>query len=133
MNPLIDVVLVLLVFFILTTTYAALQARLDTPRLHVGEVGKAIPQADVETQTIVVTIDMEDGKPVTKIEREKVHPDYLTAKLREYKQRTRKTIMLLKTQRNVPFGAVAEAQAAAAGAKMDKVYRVLSEKKAAAP
>jgi biopolymer transport protein ExbD len=123
MNPLIDVVLVLLVFFILTTTYAALQARLDTPRLHVGEEVKVVTDKQVEESMILVTIGMEDGKPVTKVQGQTVHPDNLKAELRRYVRQTQHTILMLKTERNVPFGAVAQVQSAAAGAGVTKLLR----------
>src|SRR5215470_14887440 len=45
MNPLIDVCLVLLIFFILTTTYAAVQKILDTPSVQAKDTDKRLRQA----------------------------------------------------------------------------------------
>jgi biopolymer transport protein ExbD len=127
MNPLIDVVLVLLVFFILTTTYAAMQARLDSPRLEINDPKPAVAVDKVLEQAILVTIRMEDGKAVTRIENEVISPENLKAEIAYRSRAAKKTNILLDADRNVPFGAVAAVQDAAAGAHMGKVIRVLSK------
>src|SRR5690349_1993750 len=71
MNPLIDVSLVLLVFFILTTSYAALQKVLEMPDLTAQDVQKKIisrPKAMVEKFTIRVQTRQENGKTVIRVE-----------------------------------------------------------------
>jgi biopolymer transport protein ExbD len=127
MNPLIDVVLVLLVFFILTTSYAALQARLDSPNLQITDPKPAREMQEVLQQAILVTIRMEDGKPVTRIENDIVTPENLKAEIAARSRAAQKTNLLLDADREVPFGAVVAVQDAAAGAHLTKVQRVLSK------
>ena len=65
LNALIDVCLVLLIFFILTTSYAVLQKRLEAPGVTADRVGPAIVTKEkVDQQMIHVIVKMENGKPV---------------------------------------------------------------------
>src|SRR5437870_1804409 len=69
MTPLIDVTLVLLIFFILTTTYATLQKILDMADLTSKSAkGPAvITKEKVKEFMIVVRVSMEKGKPAIKV------------------------------------------------------------------
>ena len=65
-NPLIDVCLVLLIFFILTTSYAALQKVLPMPAISTESI-KGLPvysQERVDEFMIKVQARQENGKPV---------------------------------------------------------------------
>src|SRR5437868_10845623 len=78
MNPLIDVCLVLLIFFILTTSYAALQQLLDTPS-HSDEQAQEVrvTREQAEKVMIQVKVTMENGKPVIRVEGQEVPKDRL--------------------------------------------------------
>jgi biopolymer transport protein ExbD len=130
MNALIDVCLVLLIFFILTTSYAVLQKRLEAPGVTADRVGPAVvTQEKVAQQMIRVTVRMEDGKPVTRVEDKVVEPSRLEAELRTFVGATRKTQLLLEHEDDVPQRAVVEVLDAAKGAGMEKVSLVVPDKK----
>ncbi len=123
MNPLIDVCLVLLIFFILTTSYAALQKVLDMPGATSDKI-KGVPvktKAEVEKFTIQVQARLENGKPVIRVENEVVDPDNLVAVLKRYIKSTRKTELLIDAQK-VDWGTVVAIQDAAKGAGVQKVH-----------
>src|SRR5262245_32060905 len=100
MNPLIDVALVLLIFFILTTSYAALQRVLEMPattsRKADGPV--IVTKERVKQFTIKVQVRQENGKPVIRVEDEVVAEKDLPAALGKYVRDTRKTEMVLDVE-----------------------------------
>src|SRR5262245_11727341 len=117
MNPLIDVCLVLLIFFILTTSYAALQKVLDMPAGTPENVkGPPVLKRDqAKTFTIKVEARQENGKPVIRVEDKPVAPESLVAELSRWVKDTRKTQMLLDAA-DVSWGIVVKIQDAAKGA-----------------
>jgi biopolymer transport protein ExbD len=120
MNALIDVCLVLLIFFILTTSYAVLQKHLEAPGVTGEKAGPAIVTKDkVEQQMIAVSVTMENGKPVTKVEGKVVDPEVGS---------THKTQLLLEHADDVPQRAVVEVLDAAKGAGMEKISLVVPDK-----
>jgi biopolymer transport protein ExbD len=130
MNALIDVCLVLLIFFILTTSYAVLQKRLEAPGVSADKVGPpVITKEKVEQQMVHVILRMENGKPVIQVEKEVVDPDRLEAELSKYLKATKKTQLLLEHEYDVPQSAVVAVLDAAKGAGMEKVSLVVPEKK----
>jgi biopolymer transport protein ExbD len=121
-NPLIDVCLVLLVFFILTTSYAVLQKRLELPNVTGGEAGiPVVTKEQVAEQMIHVTIKMEDGKPVFRVEKKVVPEERLLAELTGFVRQTKRSKLLLEHDYDVPHGAVVAVQDAAKGADMERV------------
>ncbi|HEY7158525.1 MAG TPA: biopolymer transporter ExbD [Gemmataceae bacterium] len=131
MNALIDVCLVLLIFFILTTSYAVLQKRLEAPGVTANkkDLGPAIiTKEKVEQQMIVVKVTMENGQPVTRVEDRVVDPSRLESELRSYGQAVKKTQVLLQHDDDVPQRAVVAVFDAAKGAGMEKVSQVLPDK-----
>src|SRR5437667_12112737 len=74
MNPLIDVALVLLIFFILTTTYVALQKYLDMPSTDPQNPSrlKTVTQKKVDETMIKVRARQQDGKTVIRVEEDVV-------------------------------------------------------------
>src|SRR5947209_1531443 len=82
MNALIDVCLVLLIFFMITTTYAALQKRMDAPDSAKGPA--VLGSKFVQNQMILVTLRMEGGRPVIRVERDDVPEERLQAELRKF-------------------------------------------------
>lgn len=96
MNALIDVTMVLLIFFILTTTMAALQRRIEAPSVEKGKAGvRVLTKEQVEQQTVHVKIRIENGETVILIEEKPANLQNLTAELRKYVTKT-KTSMLLE-------------------------------------
>lgn len=124
MNPLIDVCMVLLIFFILTTSYAALQKVLDSPAHSEDNDNamKVVARADAEKVMIQVKVTMEDGKPVIRVEKDVVPKERLLGALKSYVGRTRKTQLLLEHDREVPHGILVAIQDAAKGAGMEQVH-----------
>ena len=126
MNPLIDVCLVLLVFFILTTSYAVLQNRLKAADVSKDKVGTPVlTDKQVKEQMIHVTVKMEDGKPVYRVEGKVVDEDHLVAELRSYHRQSARTDLLLEHDGDVPHGAVVAVMDAAKGADLDRIRLVI--------
>jgi biopolymer transport protein ExbD len=129
MNALIDVCLVLLIFFILTTSYAVLQKRLDAPGVTADRLGPAVVTKEkVEQQMIQVSVKMEDGQPVTRIEDRVVDPSRLESELRSFGKAVKKTQVLLEHEDEVPQRAVVTVLDAAKGAGMEKISLVVPGK-----
>ena len=130
MNPLIDVCLVLLIFFILTTSYAALQRILDMPGISQRSI-KGPPtksREEVKQFTIAVEARQLNGRPVIRVEGQEVDRDDLTAVLRRYVKDTRKTELLLDARDDVDWDTVVAIQDAAKGADVTRVhYQVQSQ------
>ncbi len=107
MNPLIDVCLVLLIFFMLTTTYAALQKYLETT---VETTTKPLPgtpklkKVDIENLAIKVTAKMEGDKPVIKVEDKPVEIDELAKKIKAMARTSNKANIWLDIDDKVPYG-----------------------------
>ena len=130
MNALIDVCLVLLVFFILTTSYAVLQKRLELPNVTGGEAGiPVVTKEQVAEQMIHVTVKMEDGKPVFRVEKKVVPEERLLAELTGFVKQTRRSKLLLEHDYDVPHGTIVAVQDAAKGAKMERVLWLVPETK----
>ncbi|MFO0878742.1 MAG: biopolymer transporter ExbD [Gemmataceae bacterium] len=123
MNALIDVCLVLLVFFILTTTVAVLQKRMEAPSVEEsGKVGVLRVTKEQITQSMIhVTAKMEGDRPVLRVESKEVDPDRLTLELRRFVRQSSKTMLLLEHDDNVPQDLVVRVIDSAKGAGMDKV------------
>jgi biopolymer transport protein ExbD len=131
MTPLIDVTLVLLIFFILTTSYAALQKMLDAPGASnkKAEGMLVLSQKQVDDLMIKVQVRQESGDSVIKVEGKEVRPDELLDSLGQYARDTRKTELLLDYSADVPYGVIVTILDAAKGAKMTKVHNVAPEEK----
>lgn len=128
-NALIDVCLVLLIFFILTTSYAVLQKRLEAPGVSADKVGPPVVTKEKITQQMVhVIVRMENGKPVFQVEEQIVDPSRLEYELSKYLKATKKTQLLLEVEYDAPQSAMVAALDAAKGAGMEKVSLVLPEK-----
>ena len=133
-NALIDVCLVLLIFFILTTSVAALQAHLDAPDVTgQGATGPlVVTPKDVQETMIVVTIKMENGKPVTRVEGKEVSGKQLGKELRKY-LRPGKTAVLLDCDPDAPTSAFVAVKDAAKGVGVDGVFLPVEEKRTGSP
>jgi biopolymer transport protein ExbD len=133
MNPLIDVCLVLLIFFILTMSYGALEKILEaaqvtggaTPQLSIrsGDVEQSMIRAQIVQQNARTTINVRSGGE-TKMD---VPLDKLVETLQAMPHEG-KTAMLIEFSYNVPHGVVIAVQDAAKALKIEKVYYVAQKK-----
>lgn len=124
MNPLIDVALVLLIFFILTTSYAVLQRVIDLPGNTSKNAKNALVVSPKKVKELMIRVRARkggDGKPVIQVEDEVVELPYLRAKLASYVKSQRKTDLLLDAQ-GVDLGTVVAIEDAAKLAGMHKIF-----------
>ena len=122
MNALIDVCLVLLVFFILTTTYAELQKMIDSPNLS-GDADQKLPvirRDKVEQSMIQVKVTQTDKGPVIRVEGQEVDPERLVPVLRGFVSAS-KVELLIDHDRAVPHGTIVAIEDAAKSAHINKV------------
>lgn len=129
MTALIDVCLVLLVFFILTTSYAVLQRLIDLPGMSADKPLGApkVTREVIDKLMIKVDVRMAHGNdggevPVIKVEGETVEKDDLRAVLSRYVRDTHKTELIIDHSARVPHGVVIAIQDAAAGAGIHQVH-----------
>jgi biopolymer transport protein ExbD len=123
MNPLIDVALVLLIFFILTTSYAALQKVIDMPGASAKDDRplRVVPRAKIDEAMIRVEARMKGDKKVIKVENTEVDEKFLRANLAKYVKDTRKTNLLIDAQ-GIDLGTLVAIQDAAKGAGFQMIY-----------
>jgi biopolymer transport protein ExbD len=126
MNALIDVTLVLLVFFILTTTVAALQTRLEAPSAE-GNAPKVkvVTKQQVQNQMILCSAKMESGQAVVRVEDKITEPEALARAFRGYVRSSGKTTLLIEHDDNVPQDIVVKIIDAAKGAGIERVSLVV--------
>jgi biopolymer transport protein ExbD len=128
MNPLIDVALVLLIFFILTTTYETMRKVMDMPgataEKQEGKLTEVSPEL-VKEVMIKVEARQENGQPVIRVEDEPVAEKDLRSALRRYVRETRKTRLLIDAK-GVEWGVVVKIQDEARGAGVQNIH-VLAE------
>src|SRR5262249_27607837 len=96
MTALIDVCLVLLAFFILTTGYAALQKMLEMGKLNFDDKNGVVRVTDQQVKDLMlrVSVQMEKGEPVIRLEDEVVAPGDLPARLNSLVRSTHKVHLI---------------------------------------
>jgi biopolymer transport protein ExbD len=105
MNPLIDVCLVLLIFFILTITVASLERAIDVPETSPeGATTQKLEFKDIKDKIFRVTAKMDYDKLVILVEKEPVKIDEIEDKLKSIIDKTGRKEMLLDIDDNVPWG-----------------------------
>lgn len=122
MNPLIDVALVLLIFFILTTTYETLRKVLDMPNISVSSAkGKLREMPADKVKELMINVVARQGKdgPVIRVEDQLVEMKDLTTTLKQFVRATRKTEMFIDAA-GVDWGTVVSIQDAAKGSGIQK-------------
>jgi biopolymer transport protein ExbD len=130
MNPLIDVCLVLLVFFILVTTYTKLLKEMEAGDVTSQKVAKATVITEPQQQQMIfLTVQMENGKPVYRVEGQVVPANKLVSELRTFVDRKHNTDLLLECADDVPWEDALRAQDAAKAARMDRIHYVVKENK----
>jgi biopolymer transport protein ExbD len=125
MNPLIDVCLVLLIFFILTITYASLERAIDVPQDTPEEKGGAqkVQYKDIKDRVFRVTARMDGDQPVIKLENDVVKADEIEAKMKQLMAATGRTEMLLDVDGTVPWGVLTSILDAAKGNGVHNILR----------
>jgi biopolymer transport protein ExbD len=132
MNPLIDVCLVLLIFFILTISYASLERAISVPESPDEEGATQTPKVefnDIKDRIFVVKAVMDGDKPVVKLEADEVPLEELDAKMRLLIDRTGKREMLLDLDGAVPWGVHTAILDAAKGNKVHNIVLRAKPKK----
>jgi len=130
LNALIDVCLVLLIFFMLTTSYAILQKRFDAPvtATDPNKPNVRVVKHDVQEQMVMVEATMENGKPVVRVEKQVVSLEFLAADLHNRVGKGKNNQLLLKYDDAVPHGVVVEIEDDARLAGLEKVCIVVPPK-----
>ena len=125
MNPLIDVALVLLIFFILTTTYQELRKIFEPPAAEKDETA-AITDTQLREKEGVIWVKalQIDGKTVIYIEKELVAEDDLQNQIESWKKKTGHNKLALEMDKQVPWKTFMAIQDAAAGAKIQETIRI---------
>ncbi len=132
MNPLIDVCLVLLIFFILTITYASLERALEVPDEMSDEKGapKNVELKDVKDKVFIVTAKMDGERAVIKLgvvgQLNEVPKERLYAEMEKLIGTTGRKEMVLDMDPDVPWGVECAIQDAAKG---NKVFNILSNQR----
>lgn len=135
MNPLIDVALVLLIFFILTTTYETIRKVLDMPSATAADAkGKLVevPPEKVKELMIKVTARQGPDGPVIHVEDKKVGLEGLASELQQFAKASQKTRILIDAS-GVTWGTVIAIQDAAKGAGIEKAYLKAQQEPAEKP
>jgi biopolymer transport protein ExbD len=120
MTALIDVCLVLLVFFILTTTYAELQKMIDSPSLSAESNLPVVTRQQVEQSMIQVKVTQTDKGPVIRVEGQEVDKDQLVPVLKRFVGPS-KVELLIDHDRAVPHGTIVAIEDAAKSAGINQV------------
>lgn len=125
MNALIDVCLVLLIFFMLITTYSVLQKRFEQPQVSDANPDgmKRVSVKDIDKQMLWVKVTMENGQPVIRLEDDVIPQDRLEPEFVKRMGGT-KTQLLLQAEDDVPHGVVVAIQDAATGARVQRIHLV---------
>ena len=124
MNPLIDVCLVLLVFFILATTMQVLEKVINVPQSQSEQPGEVteVRLEDVINFTIMVKVyPGEGGQPVYEVEGRPVPESELQNRFEQFVKDSRKTEMIIEA-RGVSWGTVVKVIDAAGGARIKKIH-----------
>jgi biopolymer transport protein ExbD len=130
MNALIDVCLVLLIFFMLVTSYSVLEKRLEEPSVTEKKAGRVVTPKEAEEQMLLVTVKMEKGQPVIRLEDKVVPLEDLENAMRRAVFGTPKNELLLEFEYNVPHGTIIAVKDAASGARFTRVHYVMPDKEA---
>ena len=130
MNPLIDVCLVLLIFFILTITYASLERSIDIPPGNEKQGPGRVDFKDIRDRVFVVTAQMEpDGdseKPVIRLEKRVVPIENLADEMKKEIETTGRRQMVLYADKQVSWGIFTAILDAAKGNGVSNILRTSS-------
>jgi biopolymer transport protein ExbD len=123
MNPLIDVCLVLLIFFILTITYDTLRRSIEVPPEQADEKGAATVQKEELNQMIKVVAYMDGDKPVILLEGTSVPPENVAKEMKAMIEKTGRKVMYMDVNGDVPWGLLTTIIDAAKGSGVHEILR----------
>lgn len=126
-NPLIDVALVLLIFFILTATYTSLRRAIDLPAGPSDDKGGAqqvIKEDDVKDRSFQFRVWQEDGRTLFKLEDRQLLADEVERAMIEHVRTTGRKELLLDVGTGVEWGEVARVYDAAKAADIHQINRL---------
>jgi biopolymer transport protein ExbD len=97
---------VLLIFFILTITYASLERAIDIPDDTADQKGPTTKMdiKDIKDRVFIVTAKMDGEKAVVKIEKKEVPIDQLAAEMKRIINETGRKEMVVDIDKEVPWG-----------------------------
>jgi biopolymer transport protein ExbD len=124
MNPLIDVALVLLIFFILTTTYQEMRKEFRPPDVE-QDNKKGISVSELKKSTISLTAKIEGNETVIRVEGEVVAERDLEDKLKRSRGGTGHDKLAMEIDPQVKWKTMIAIQDAATGAKFAEIIRVV--------
>ena len=123
MNPLIDVCLVLLIFFILTITYASLERAIAVPEDQPDTKGQPTkPPPDLKDRVFKVVVRMDGNNVVIKIADEVTPLDQVEQKIKSIIDRTGRKEMYLDIDGVVPWGVQTSILDAAKGNGVHQIF-----------
>jgi len=141
MNALIDVCLVLLIFFMMTATYAvAVQKTVPIPTVPEEQTGKKTRTVEldkVRKHMVRINAELDKGKPVIRVQGQKVEVfkndgtldgDKLRNELQKYTRDNPPREEVLLDARGVPWGLVVAVQDAARSAGVRMVHYLVDKK-----
>jgi biopolymer transport protein ExbD len=126
MNALIDVCLVLLVFFILLTSYAKLVQHLEAAKTNPDSKIPSISTSQADQKTKVV-IKKEGEKAIFYINEQPVENENLTSALKASARKLRSKDLILYYSDDVPYQAVISIQDAARAADFQQILQALEK------
>lgn len=131
MNPLIDVSLVLLIFFILTTTYETIRKVLDMPAATQSNLAKGTKSAAEKIKEVTIRVEARTlgGKVTIKVEDKVVASENLVGELNQFSRSTGKKQVLLDAK-GVEWGSVVQIMDAARAAGIDKTLLLMKSETA---
>ena len=126
MNALIDVCLVLLVFFILLTSYAKLVQHLEAAKTNADSniPSLSTSQADQKTKVVIKT---EAGKCLFYINEQVVESNNLTSVLKASARKLKNKDLILYYSDEVPYQAIISLQDAARAADFQQILQALEK------
>jgi biopolymer transport protein ExbD len=131
MNPLIDVALVLLIFFILTTTYSELRKEITPPvsSKEKAEAKTTVTKKELMEFTIRVAARKDGERYRLFVENELTTREDLQKKLEDWVKKTGKSRVAIEIEPGVAFDALVQIQDAASGAGIQELVRISKSKK----
>jgi biopolymer transport protein ExbD len=123
MNPLIDVSLVLLIFFIITATYEELRKKFPAPGSST-QSPQTRSESAIRDVTIKVVIQSENGQDAYLVEDERVPEENLQAKLEEWVKKTGRAKLAIEVDKRCSWRSFMKVQDAAAGANIQEIVRL---------
>ena len=125
MNPMIDVALVLLIFFILTATYTSLRRTIDLPPApsEDGAAKQVVKKEDIQDRVFRVKVNLDtNGTAIVKIDDRPVALADIDRELKDQVRTTGRKEMHLTVADDVPWGTEAKIYDAARGAEIHQIY-----------